>query len=80
MYAFQDMVWEFGGLITSPRDQAEEERRSIALQYIKGLWPLVRERIINNHYVFNDLLLYLDTCSAKFELDGVPAAHPQAVL
>lgn len=80
MYAFQAMVFEFGDLVTAPFDQTGEQRRSIVLQYIRGLWSLVRKDIIHHHYIFNSLFLYLHAWSSQFELENVPAAHPQAVL
>ena len=80
MYAFQEMVFEFGGLVTAPLDQAREQRRSTVVAYIQGLWSLVHEEIIHHHHIFNTLLLYLQAQSAQFELKNIPAAHPQAVL
>jgi hypothetical protein len=79
MYAFQDVIAEFGKWVVAPSSQTEEETRPSAIQFIKHLWPLVRDEIVYHHHLFNDLLLYLHAWSAKFELEDVPEAHPQAV-
>jgi hypothetical protein len=80
MYAFEAVVFEFGDFVTASVDPAMGQRRSIVIQYIKGLWSLIHEEIVYHHHVFNSLLLYLSGFSAQFELENVPAAHRQAIV
>lgn len=79
MYAFQDIVAEFGVWVTAPSNQAEKETRSAIIKYIKSIWSLICKELIHNHYIFNHLLLFLHAWAIEFELDDVPPGHPQAV-
>ncbi|MYM27999.1 hypothetical protein GTP58_06665 [Duganella sp. CY15W] len=80
MYAFNELIFDFLEWIVAATGQPGEESQRVAKGYLSGLWSLVHKEFAHHHHIFNQVLLYLSHWAAKLELDGVPAAHPQAVL